>query len=124
MRSRGRPARSRTAPQGRLFRRGNAIIPPVQLEAILRGMAIGAAALLGGLWAGCSARVAPPSQTAELRALGDARLLNAHWLTPRVLAGAQPEGAAGFKDLAALGVRTVISVDGARPDVELARQAG
>jgi len=49
---------------------------------------------------------------------------NAYWLTDSVLSGAQPGGEAAFRELAALGVKTVISVDGAKPDVEAARKAG
>src|SRR6185369_1160846 len=49
---------------------------------------------------------------------------NAHRLTDRVLSGAQPEGEAAFRELADLGVKTVISVDGARPDVASAHKFG
>jgi protein tyrosine phosphatase (PTP) superfamily phosphohydrolase (DUF442 family) len=42
----------------------------------------------------------------------------------RLYCGAQPEGDAGFRSLHLLGVRTVISVDGARPDLETARKFG
>ncbi len=43
--------------------------------------------------------------------------------TDEVWSGAVPAGAAGFESLRRLGVRTVISVDGARPDLaEAARQ--
>jgi protein tyrosine phosphatase (PTP) superfamily phosphohydrolase (DUF442 family) len=38
--------------------------------------------------------------------------------------GSVPEGQAGFDTLAALGVKTIISVDGAVPDVAAARQRG
>lgn len=38
--------------------------------------------------------------------------------------GGQPHGAVGFASLEKLGVKTVISVDGAPPDVELAKQHG
>jgi protein tyrosine phosphatase (PTP) superfamily phosphohydrolase (DUF442 family) len=51
-------------------------------------------------------------------------LENACWLTDTVLSGAQPEGDAAFRELAALGVRTVISVDGVTPDAEAARRHG
>ena len=49
---------------------------------------------------------------------------NAYWLTDKVLSGAQPEGEAAFGELAALGVKTIISVDGAKPAVEAARRHG
>jgi protein tyrosine phosphatase (PTP) superfamily phosphohydrolase (DUF442 family) len=38
--------------------------------------------------------------------------------------GAQPEGEAAFKNLRALGYRTILTVDGAVPEVELAKKYG
>lgn len=43
---------------------------------------------------------------------------------PRVYSGSVPHGEEGFRTLKAWGVDTVISVDGAAPDVEAARRAG
>jgi protein tyrosine phosphatase (PTP) superfamily phosphohydrolase (DUF442 family) len=45
-------------------------------------------------------------------------------VTDKLISGAQPEGEAGFKALRDLGVRTIISVDGARPDVAMAHKYG
>lgn len=53
-----------------------------------------------------------------------APLPNLHELYPGVFSGGLPAGAAGFDELAAMGVQTVISVDGAAPDVEQARKRG
>ena len=52
------------------------------------------------------------------------RLHNAHVVTGKVISGAQPEGEDSFKLLKELGVKTIISVDGAAPDVDLARAYG
>lgn len=41
-----------------------------------------------------------------------------------LLSGSVPEGDAGFETLRALGIRTIISVDGAQPDLECARAHG
>ena len=41
-----------------------------------------------------------------------------------VYSGSQPDGDAGFESLAQLGVKTIISVDGGRPDVERAHARG
>ncbi len=60
----------------------------------------------------------------ETKAIHRPGLENAHWLTSTVISGAQPEGEAAFGELAALGVRTVISVDGAKPDADAARRHG
>lgn len=45
-------------------------------------------------------------------------------LTEGVYSGSEPHGEEGFASLAALGVKTVVSVDGAKPNVELARRHG
>ncbi len=49
---------------------------------------------------------------------------NLFQLSPRLYSGSQPEGRPGFESLQRLGIRTIISVDGAIPDVEQAHQAG
>ena len=41
-----------------------------------------------------------------------------------IYSGSEPHGDEAFAGLAKLGIRTILSVDGARPDVELARQHG
>ena len=56
--------------------------------------------------------------------LGAPGLPNAYRLHPRVISGGQPAGDEAFATLKELGVKTVISVDGARPEVELAKKYG
>jgi protein tyrosine phosphatase (PTP) superfamily phosphohydrolase (DUF442 family) len=51
-------------------------------------------------------------------------LPNAYRLHEKVISGGQPAGEPAFAELAALGVKTVISVDGAKPDVEAAKKHG
>jgi protein tyrosine phosphatase (PTP) superfamily phosphohydrolase (DUF442 family) len=65
----------------------------------------------------------PPPQpdTAQIEAPG---LDNVFRITDRLYSGSAPEGDAGFQSLDQLGVKTVISVDGARPDVERAHSFG
>ena len=60
----------------------------------------------------------------EAVAIHRSGLENAHWLTDKVISGAQPEGEAAFRELAELGVKTVISVDGSKPDLASARRYG
>ena len=43
---------------------------------------------------------------------------------PRVISGGLPNGDDAFRELAELGVKTIISVDGAKPDVEGAKKFG
>jgi protein tyrosine phosphatase (PTP) superfamily phosphohydrolase (DUF442 family) len=42
----------------------------------------------------------------------------------RWLSGSVPEGEAGFATLAGMGIKTVVSVDGAKPDLEAAKKHG
>jgi hypothetical protein len=42
----------------------------------------------------------------------------------KVISGGLPEGDAAFQELAALGVKTIISVDGMTPDVGMAAKHG
>jgi protein tyrosine phosphatase (PTP) superfamily phosphohydrolase (DUF442 family) len=51
-------------------------------------------------------------------------LHNVFRLSAKLYSGSVPEGETGFRSLRALGVRTIISVDGARPDVANARRFG
>jgi protein tyrosine phosphatase (PTP) superfamily phosphohydrolase (DUF442 family) len=51
-------------------------------------------------------------------------LHNYHKWSERIGGGAQPEGEEAFRNLVALGYRVVLSVDGARPDVETATKYG
>jgi protein tyrosine phosphatase (PTP) superfamily phosphohydrolase (DUF442 family) len=54
----------------------------------------------------------------------DIGIENVYRLGPRLYSGGQPEGPAGFAALKALGIRTIVTVDGAAPDVETARALG
>jgi protein tyrosine phosphatase (PTP) superfamily phosphohydrolase (DUF442 family) len=66
---------------------------------------------------------APPSSTAE-KAAHLPGLGNVVTYTDSLVCGALPEGDAGFASLAAMGIRTVVSVDGATPEVDLAARHG
>jgi len=55
----------------------------------------------------------------------DSRLVpNLRHPSPRIYSSGMPEGDEAFRELAALGIKTVISVDGERPNVEAAHKAG
>ena len=51
-------------------------------------------------------------------------LPNAIQVHERVISGGQPDGSLGFLELKTLGVKTILSVDGAKPDLNGARQFG
>lgn len=77
--------------------------------------------LVGSLFLlGCSGTVtAPPDLPPD-----PAGLHNVRRLTDKLLTGSSPEGDAGFASLKQLGVQTILSVDGAAPEVERARRFG
>ena len=51
-------------------------------------------------------------------------LHNVYRITNKLYSGSSPDGEEGFRSLQKLGVKTVISVDGARPDAATARKYG
>ena len=67
-----------------------------------------------------SNRPAPPG----VKAVEAPGLHNVFTLGTIVISGSSPEGPQSFETLSALGVKTIITVDGAKPNVELARQFG
>jgi hypothetical protein len=64
------------------------------------------------------------STAPELGKVDAPGLHNVFRLTDKLYSGSSPEGQEGFASLRQLGVQTVISVDGARPDVETAHSFG
>ena len=66
----------------------------------------------------------PVPVTARPEKIAAEHLPNAYRIHPKVISGGLPDGEAGFQELESLGVKTVITVDGAQPDVELARKHG
>src|SRR5687767_5738878 len=53
-----------------------------------------------------------------------AALPNVRRLSEKLYSGGVPAGSEGFQALRRLGIRTVVSVDGMKPEVELARRHG
>lgn len=66
---------------------------------------------------------AEPNFNPQPLALGD-KLENVFQVTPRFYSGGQPEGDVAFAALAKQGVKTLVSVDGATPDVAVAKRHG
>lgn len=58
------------------------------------------------------------------RMLKSAHLPNAIQIHEKVISGGLPDGQEAFQELQDLGIKTIISVDGARPDLELAKKHG
>ncbi len=76
--------------------------------------------------AGCTpSPSAPPLPKFEPHSLGEKPgVPNLYQLSTKLYSGGTPEGPAGFATLKELGIRTIISVDGAAPDVEEAFRHG
>ncbi|CAN5447158.1 hypothetical protein BH09PLA1_BH09PLA1_15500 [soil metagenome] len=72
------------------------------------------------------AQSTPPGTPAFAPITGEPakHLDNAHVVTAKVISGAQPDDEAAFAALQQLGIRTIVSVDGAKPNFELARKYG
>jgi len=66
----------------------------------------------------------PMPSMAETRPADLPGLHNVVRYADKLLTGAQPEGEESFETLAGLGVKTIISVDGSKPQVELAARHG
>ncbi len=82
--------------------------------------------LMLALLAGCGGPpppppVPPPTEPTALEADG---LHNLFRVSDRMYSGSSPDGDTGFASLGRLGVKTVLSVDGARPDVAAAEKHG
>jgi protein tyrosine phosphatase (PTP) superfamily phosphohydrolase (DUF442 family) len=85
-------------------------------------VAISAASCSGG-----SSTPAPPThaqQADDSQRVEAPGLHNVFRLTDRLYSGSSPEGDAGCQSLRQLGIKTIISVDGARPDLERAHRYG
>ncbi len=67
---------------------------------------------------------APTLTTSEPHRLKTEHLPNAIQIHGKVISGGQPDGEQGFLELKNLGVKTIISVDGAKPELALARKYG
>ncbi len=83
--------------------------------------------LVGALMVAVAAGRSPATDKApdaNFEMLPSQHLPNACRLTDEVISGGQPEGEAAFAELRALGVKTIITVDGARPDVAAAKKYG
>ncbi|AMV40906.1 hypothetical protein [Planctomyces sp. SH-PL62] len=73
---------------------------------------------------GPSAAVEEPSGPGTPERIEIGEIENAFRLSPRLYSGGDPREERDWKALEGLGIRTIISVDGAAPDVEAARKVG
>ena len=71
---------------------------------------------LAGIATACGGAAEPPGEAASVPHFA--------WVSKDVARGGQPKGEAAFEELARLGIRTVVSVDGARPDLAAAEKHG
>lgn len=76
----------------------------------------------------CQSKPVAPRKTWTMdpapTAIDSHHLHNLYRLGPRLYSGSAPESTEAFDELARLGIKTVISVDGTQPDVSTARQKG
>jgi protein tyrosine phosphatase (PTP) superfamily phosphohydrolase (DUF442 family) len=60
----------------------------------------------------------------QSKAIDAEGLHNVFQLSPDLFSGSSPEGKIGFQSLQKLGIKTIISVDGAQPELDLAKPLG
>ena len=87
------------------------------------------AVVLAGSMVSCASLLRTRVDRAPAPALGpiehpEGPIANMSEIAPGLYAGADPATPESFDELASLGVRTIVSVDGARPDVEAAHAHG
>jgi protein tyrosine phosphatase (PTP) superfamily phosphohydrolase (DUF442 family) len=82
--------------------------------------------ILASVWLGAETGAAQDRSPAakSIERIEADRLPNPIRVHPRVISGGLPSGDAAFAELRELGVQTIISVDAATPDVQLARRYG
>lgn len=83
-----------------------------------------ALALVGAASSLAAERTQPASTDGMGTRLSSTHIHNLFRATTNVFSGNSPDSDAAFAEIAKLGVKTVISVDGARPDAETARKHG
>ena len=69
-------------------------------------------------------RPVPQNLPGGIRAIPTTNIHNTFQLTTNVFAGSSPDDEAGFAELARMRIKTIISVDGGKPNVELAHKYG
>jgi hypothetical protein len=74
--------------------------------------------------AGVSCKLCPPRIPNRISSRANTSIPNLHQLHAKLFSGGEPQGISAFKTLKELGVQTIVSVDGAKPDVVLARTCG
>jgi protein tyrosine phosphatase (PTP) superfamily phosphohydrolase (DUF442 family)/cytochrome c556 len=60
----------------------------------------------------------------ETKPIEEPGLHNVFKLSPNIVSGSEPHGESAFRELQAMGVKTILSVDGKAPNAELASQHG
>jgi len=92
------------------------------LSLIAATILLGALYCAGGVLA--AAESGPASTNAVATPLPSMHVHNLFRATTNVFSGSSPEGDAAFAEIAKLGVKTILSVDGSKPDAETARKHG
>ena len=100
------------------------------VAAVVGGLAISGALAADNAAPDAATSPAPTEKTAEVKPNGPAVAVdlgpihNGFRLGKKIISGSCPYGDAGFAALKAQGVKTIVTVDGAKPNVELAAKYG
>jgi len=85
---------------------------------------VGATLIRGALATQAADNASKPTTNVVAQSIEIPGVHNAFRATERIYSGSQPEGDEAFAAIAKLGVKTIVSVDGSKPDVEAARKHG
>ena len=100
------------------------------VAAVVGGLAITGALAADNAAPNAATSPAPTEKTAQTKPTGPAVAVdlgpihNGFRLGKKIISGSCPYGDAGFAALAAQGVKTIVTVDGAKPDADLAAKYG
>jgi len=99
-------------------------MPPLSLDQFTHKNCPLRLAVIWMLLLGAWSHVAGQSTTVFPRPLETVHLHNTFQATPNIYSGTAPDSDSAFQELVNLGVKTVVSVDGSRPDLKSAQKHG
>ena len=94
------------------------------MKSILNVIIVGVSLFQTTHWSNATDKPAVANSNSVAQVIEIPGVHNAFRATERIYSGSQPEGDEAFAAIAKLGVKTIVSVDGGKPDVETARKHG
>ena len=96
----------------------------MHMKSVLNVIIVGVSLFQTTHWSNAADKSAVANSNSVAQVIEIPGVHNAFRATERIYSGSQPEGDEAFAAIAKLGVKTIVSVDGSKPDVEAARKHG